>query len=500
MGVSGSVVATMHQVRIENDFESWRSAARRLLIEARTPDEVIWDDRTQALLDLGQSAALGNLPPGVRRDSAGSGGEGSAPNLRVPADFIAAGRRIACHRSGEKWNLLYRVLWRISRGGEPNLLQITVDDDVHRLERMRREVGHDAHRMEAFVRFRRIVGDDGQAHYIAWHRPDHYVTRLTAPFFRDRFKSMRFSILTPDASVDWDGHVLRFGPGTPRSEAPAPDELEGLWRTYYAGTFNPARVNPKVMTQHMPRRYWDCLPEAQEIAQLLEQAPALVREMIMPRRADAKCPGSGSAADFIPAAVTSLKVLAAAARDCRGCDLYCHATQTVFGAGAVDARLMFIGEQPGDAEDLSGEPFVGPAGQLLDEVLAEVGIDRTHSYVTNAVKHFKFEQRGKRRIHAKPSAREVSACKPWLKAEVRLLRPSMIVCLGATAAGALFGAGFRITRQRGEVLSHELSPWVMATYHPSALLRTPNEDRRAVMRRQFTDDLSRVAEQLHRTQ
>ncbi len=192
----------------------------------------------------------------------------------------------------------------------------------------------------------------------------------------------------------------------------------------------------------------------------------------------------------------TLPVLARAASKCRGCDLYCHATQTVFGQGPASAVAMFIGEQPGDQEDRTGKPFVGPAGQLLDEVLADVGIDRSQVYVTNAVKHFKFQSHGKRRLHARPSAREVRACLPWLEAEATVLKPQAIICLGATAAQALMGRDFRITRDRGIILPHDWAPWWMATYHPSALLRMPDPVTRRRAREEFTHDLEKVAQRL----
>lgn len=205
------------------------------------------------------------------------------------------------------------------------------------------------------------------------------------------------------------------------------------------------------------------------------------------------CPTTSSAADFLPKRLT-LPQLRSAARNCRGCHLYCHATQTVFGEGPARAAVMLIGEQPGDQEDRQGHPFVGPAGRLLDEVLEDVGIDRGRVYVTNAVKHFKFTQRGKRRLHAKPGARELSACRPWLEAEVQVVRPRAIVCLGATAAQALLGSSFRLTRHFGQVHQHEWTDWLIATLHPSAVLRAPDPQRRKEARQQFEHDLRMVAE------
>lgn len=185
----------------------------------------------------------------------------------------------------------------------------------------------------------------------------------------------------------------------------------------------------------------------------------------------------------------SLRVIAGAAKDCRACPLFRHAPQTVFGAGRDSARIIFLGEQPGDQEDLAGKPFVGPAGKLLDRALEEAGIDRDEVYVTNTVKHFKWEPRGKRRIHQKPNSREIAACRPWLEAELRVVKPRLLVCLGATASQSIFGTSFRVTRERGKLLDSPLAAKVMATVHPSSLLRQPDEESRAREYALFVADL-----------
>ncbi|MBV8652796.1 MAG: UdgX family uracil-DNA binding protein [Alphaproteobacteria bacterium] len=198
------------------------------------------------------------------------------------------------------------------------------------------------------------------------------------------------------------------------------------------------------------------------------------------------------ASRFIPPAPTLAKLKKAAA-DCTACPLYARATQSVFGEGPDGARAMFVGEQPGDVEDVQGAPFVGPAGKLLDRALEAAGIDRSRVYVTNTVKHFKWVQRGKRRLHSKPGSREIQACKPWLEAEIAVLQPKIIVCLGATAAQALLGTAFRVSRQRGTFIASPLAPYVMATIHPSALLRAPDEATRQAEFKRFIDELREVA-------
>jgi uracil-DNA glycosylase len=201
------------------------------------------------------------------------------------------------------------------------------------------------------------------------------------------------------------------------------------------------------------------------------------------------------AADLIPARPT-LPTVREAARNCTACDLYKRGTQTVFGEGGKSARILFVGEQPGDQEDLAGRPFVGPAGKLLDRALADAGIDRGAVYVTNVVKHFKWEPRGKRRIHKKPNAGEIAACRPWLDAEIQIVRPRAIVCLGATASQALLGRAFKVTAHRGELLTSPLAPIVLATVHPSSLLRAPDDETRRRETERFIDDLRAVARAL----
>ena len=206
-------------------------------------------------------------------------------------------------------------------------------------------------------------------------------------------------------------------------------------------------------------------------------------------------PPNPTAAEFIPER-PSLATLREASKDCRGCHLWRLGTQTVFGEGARKAELMFVGEQPGNEEDLTGHPFVGPAGKLLDRALAGAGIDRAVVYVTNVVKHFKWEPRGKRRIHKKPNAAETAACRPWLDAEIALVKPRAIVCLGATAAQALLGRGFKVTAQRGAFVPSPLAPLVLATVHPSSILRAPDEEARRREMKQLTNDLRVVARAL----
>lgn len=224
------------------------------------------------------------------------------------------------------------------------------------------------------------------------------------------------------------------------------------------------------------------------------------RRLAEKRTARVRAPqeATGSAAPLVPPRPTIQK-LQDAARGCQACPLWKTGTQTVFGDGSRRAKVVFVGEQPGNDEDLAGKPFVGPAGKLLDQALAEAGIERGDVYVTNTVKHFKWEPKGKRRIHKKPNAREIAACRPWLDAELAVLKPKVLVCLGATAAQALLGKDFRVSQRRGELIESALAEKVIATVHPSSILRAPDDDTRHAEMKRFVDDLKKVAKAIHQS-
>ena len=431
-------------------------------------------DAVQFIADGESQSQLGGFefeaPPAGALDSTAA----------IPRAFIDLARSAAHHRDSDRWSLLYRVAYRLTHG-ERAILEDELDRDVNRLRTMRKQVARDIHKMHAFVRFREVSDEQGQR-YVAWHRPDHYITRLAAPFFVERFRVMRWSILTPDDSAHWDGEALKFDRGCPQSDAPSEDRLENLWRTYYASMFNPARVNERAMVRELPRRHWATLPEAQLIPSLLAGAAERVSGMI------AEPAVKASARAFIPSDA-SLPELTSAAAACRGCALFEHASQVVFGEGPATAAIMLIGEQPGDEEDLQGAPFVGPAGQVLDKVIAEAGLTRSDLYVTNAVKHFTFRREGKRRIHEKPRIGDVRACRPWLETEIDRINPRVIVCMGATAAQSLLGPAVRIQRDRGRVANSSWAPHTIVTYHPSAMLRASDPTHAEEIRRWLLEDL-----------
>ncbi|TSD86993.1 UdgX family uracil-DNA binding protein [Mycobacterium sp. KBS0706] len=466
----------MRTVRLAcpDDLDAFRQAARGLIAAGAAPETVSWQEGEEVALPFGNP-----VPDDTK-----------APPLSVPKRFHELAEPVICHRDPERFALLYIALWRLGHG-ERSLLQDATNPLVRRLERMAGAVDRDEHRMTAFLRFRRIE-TDGAERFVAWFEPEHYILRRAAPFFIGRFAAMRWSILTPDGSLHWDGGALDIGPGMRREDAPDEDSLEDAWRRYYAATFNPARANPVMMRSEMPKRYWRNLPEAGLIPELLDGAPARTRAMIAataePPRKAIPAPGLHE-----PGPAGTLAGLASEIAACRRCPLHGPATQPVFGEGPPDAPVVFLGEQPGDQEDLAGRVFVGPAGQLFERALAEAGIDRARIYVTNAVKHFKYQVRGKRRIHQRPNSGEVEACRWWVERELSLIRPRLAVALGATAARSLSGHAGPLSALRGRPLRFRDDLPGLVTVHPSYLLRLPDPAAQEAEHRRFVAELRQAA-------
>ncbi len=477
-------------LRAPDDYEGWRDAARALAEAGVPPDAVVWRAADDAP-DLFVS------PPEAPAD---------APKraLRVARRFVDLAELVACHRDPERFAFLYRVLCRLQ--DEPRLLDITTDEDVFRIEMMAKSVRRDRHKMTAFVRFKELRVDGAEPAYLAWFEPEHHILALGAPFFVERFRSMLWTIVTPEARASWDGAALHFGPGGSRDEVPAEDATEDHWRTYYVNIFNPARLKVDAMKREMPMKYWKNLPEAQLIAPLIRAAGTDEARMVatpqktVPKRAativaradEARAARDRAERDAPPppaAGGNGLDALKREALACTRCDLHKFATQVVFGEGLSTADLVFVGEQPGDKEDLAGKPFIGPAGSLFDRALGEAGIDRSRAYVTNAVKHFKFEPRGKRRIHKKPGVGEINACHHWLEEELKILRPKLTIALGASAIRSLTGQSASVLSVRGTVLTSALAGPVFVTVHPSFLLRLPDEESQRIEYARFVEDL-----------
>jgi len=415
----------------------------------------------------------------------GAQGSGPSPPISLPRQVAELIDVVVCNRDPERYALLYSLVWRVVRG-ERAVLEMHSDPLVHRVSRMAKAVRRDIHKMHAFVRFRRVDDERGER-FVAWFEPDHFILETTSAFFAKRFPSMRWSILTPDGSLHWDCERATFGPpGDPR-DAPAVGEFESAWDTYFQSTFNPARVNVGQMRKEMPRKYWRNLPETNSIPGMLRSAAFRVDEMIAaePRPAIKRNPDK-ALKRMLDTDVKSLEQLNAVISASE--PFVAGGTRAVLGEGPLSPALAFVGEQPGDQEDQQGRPFVGPAGQLFDRALAAAGIRRADCYVTNAVKHFKFEQRGKRRIHQTPTAGEVKHYRWWLEKELELVRPKLVVALGVTAALALTGRSVTISRARGAA-DFSGQPKLI-TVHPSYLLRLPQEEDRVNAFNAFVADLA----------
>lgn len=466
------------QLEALNDFDEWRGKARQLLAASIDPADVVWrmPGAEAGLFE----AADGPLPNGDHKVGA------------VPPGFIDLARQVVNNSDPERFSILYQFLCRLLQ--DRALLAVASDPQLQRLTAMASAVRRDSHKMKAFVRFKSIVDDSGLERFAAWFEPDHYTLEMTAPFFVRRFDGMLWAIVTPYASAFWDGESLAFGPGGQKSDVPEDDAIEDAWKTYFSSIFNPARLKVKMMKSEMPVKYWRNLPEAELIAPLIRGAQQAEQAMI--ERAASQPPSRHlrqmereAAVSKPEATIASLTDARAAVQSCQRCALYEHATQAVFGEGPEQADVMFVGEQPGDQEDLSGKPFVGPAGKVLDAAIEKVGIDRQRVYVTNAVKHFKFEPRGKRRIHQSPDGGEVAACKFWLDLEIGFVAPKVVVALGATAAKSLLGKSATIGKLRGAPILLEDGTTLFVTNHPSYLLRIPDPSRQAQEREKFEADL-----------
>ena len=460
----------LHRITLRTgaDLDTFRHAVRWLIAEELAPQHVVFGIDDEPSL-LGEEAT------------------GEAPPVSLPKGVARLVEHVICHSDPERYALLYRLVWRVLNG-ERDLLEVASDPLVHRLDLMARSVRRDLHKMHAFVRFRRMH-HEGLERFAAWFEPEHFILEAAAPFFVDRFRSMDWTILTPIGSVRWDRAALTFGPPARREDAPDADSFEEGWRGYYESVFNPARVNPTAMRAEMPKKYWRNMPETAAIPGLIQTASRRVERMIeqeatMPAK---RTPERALEAmwDQEPKSLRELNAIIAKAGP-----LVPGATQAVFGEGPVHADIVFVGEQPGDQEDLQGRPFVGPAGKLLDKAMREAGIDRSQAYLTNAVKHFKFELRGKRRIHAKPTTGEVKHYRPWLMKELALVKPKLVVALGGTALLALSGKSTPITRSRGRARFGDYEGYV--SVHPSYLLRLPDEATKREAYEAFVNDLRRI--------
>jgi uracil-DNA glycosylase family protein len=415
----------------ETDWIGWRGAARGFLLAGVEPAALTW--------------------------TTGGGGGDPVPAIEggftLPRGLVGLLAQAFQAREPERFGLLYTLVWRAHHGG------FSVGDDTDPDGRIARRWAHavraDAHRMRTHLRFAPVTCRE-EARFLGWYQPDHFVLESNARLMARRDPASRFTIVTPDGLAHWDGSALRFGAGL---KDPGDDETLLSWWDAHQETILAAAHDG------------DGLAEAEDLDEV-PRAPARppIGPVVLPAR-----PVGGS--------------LAWAAQGCERCALHGPATQTVSGEGPRGARVMFIGEQPGDQEDIIGRPFVGPAGQLLDEALEAAGIDRRLIYITNAVKHFKFVTRGRRRVHQSPSSAEIEICRFWLDAERDAVKPALIVLMGGSAGRAVLGRPVAVMRERGRPFALPDGTAAIVTVHPSFLLRVPDEVSRAREHAAFVRDL-----------
>ena len=444
-------------LRGELDWDGWRAATRALVRAGVPPEAVSWQ------IDPTAAAA----PP----DGAPPGGAPPDGVFAVPRALVALAAQVIQARDPARFALLYRLIWR-AHAGVP-VLQDLGDPDLAAARRLALAVRAEAHRMRALIRF---LPSADASRMLGWYAPAHFVLAANAPVFARWYRDAAVSILTPEAGAHWDAAGLRLGPGVDPALLPDDAALLATWAAFGADLL--AAAGPP----------HSGIPAAENFG---ETPRPLDRPPLGP-----VVPGGYGPAD------PALRAAAIEAAGCRRCALAGPATQTVFGEGPAAARVMFIGEQAGDLEDVIGRPFVGPAGQKLDQALEEAGIDRRRVWISNAVKHFKFLAQGipgssgRRRLHQTPEAPELEACRFWLDVERVRLRPALLVLLGATAARAVLGRPVTIRRERGRVQRLAGGEDALVTVHPSFLLRVPDAAAQAREYAAFVADLRVVAERM----
>lgn len=452
----------MIQAQFEKTFDGWRSEARKFISQAISPAEIHWSQEALSLFSMESSSYSLSVKKTVPR---------------VPPEFMDLAKTVSHARDEERWSLLYRILYRLLNEN-PNLLKMSVDSDIQKAHLLRKSVSHDIHKMHAFVRFKKSI-IDGDEIYLAWHRPENLIVRAATPFFARRFGDRRWSIFTPDESAHWDLKNLTFGPGMQQRDFLTTDDWDEVWKTYYKSIFNPARIKIKMMKSEMAPKYWSSMPETSLIRDMIREAPQQLQKMAANQNRAAEVKSN-----------LSWPQLRAEAVKCTACPLYANATQIVFGEGPENAEIMIVGEQPGDQEDAAGAPFIGPAGEILKEAMMKAGVAREEIYLTNAVKHFKWAARGKLRMHQKPAGSEMHACKPWLEAEIALVKPKVIIALGTTAATAIIGKLPKISEERGQIISNlKIAPAVIISWHPAAILRSSSSDEATERKNQLAADI-----------
>ena len=458
-------------VRLAQSFGEWRAAARELIALGVAPVHIAWQSQP------GEGDLFSSTPDAT---------DASAPPLRLPRSLVELLESAACFNVADRWAFLYQVLWRWQQGQHDVISP--ADADGARLHGMAKAVRREEHDMHAYVRFREREEAQGAPRFVAWFEPVHDVLPQVARHFARRMGSISWMIATPTATMLWDGTTLHAGPALMRGPADIDDAGEALWLTYYRSIFNPARLNADLLRSHIPSRFWKNLPEGAIVPAMVSSAANGER-----RTGQTATVGQRSGATMIPISAERAQPVREASTtldQCRRCELWKSATQAVPGAGPAQAPIMLVGEQPGDQEDLAGLPFVGPAGAVLERAMLEAGVARDSIYLTNAVKHFKWEPRGKRRLHKTPAQREIAACHDWLEQELHNVQPQVIVALGSTALKSILQDGAAtMTPLIGTPVQHD-GRWVVTVYHPSYVLRAPDEESKRQAYRVIVEGLS----------
>ena len=456
------------QIVAVDSFDTWRDAVRVLLAQNVPPHEVQWQSSTRHDDDLFGGLTQAAASASSKTDT--QTGATLAVTMRMPRALMGLLENAACFRADDRWAFLYRVVWRWQHGEKT--VMSAADEDGRRLHAIAKTVHREAHKMNAFLRFRERAIELGAPRFVAWFEPMHDVLPRVSAHFARRMGKTSWLIATPHATAVWDGKTLLQGPPSATGPLDVEDEGEQLWLAYYRSTFNPARLNTHAMELHMPVRYWKNMPEAILIPDLISRAAAGAQRIGQTESVGAR---RGVQVHVTADMAQPDRAEVSALQACQRCTLWCHATQAVPGIGPRDARIMLVGEQPGDQEDLAGVPFVGPAGQLLDQALQQAGMERRDIYVTNAVKHFKWEPRGKRRLHKTPAQLEIDACMFWLEQEIEQQQPDIIVALGSTALKSLLKSHkVTLNTMLGQTIRQERHV-IVPTYHPSFVLRVMDE-------------------------
>ncbi|MVW78751.1 UdgX family uracil-DNA binding protein [Bordetella sp. 02P26C-1] len=488
----------MHTLVVNGGYAAWRLQALRALRAGWPPSRVTWVEKVSGVRSGSAQMSLDYAAQpvssdGMRGRAAGHDCDlahdsdavciatvqpatpGTPTQIRISRELATLLQDAALYRSPQRWGLLYRVLWRWEQGDRA--VVSAADEDGAALHSMAKAVRRAKHDMQAYVRFHQREAGDGPE-YLAWYEPEHDVLAWGAEHFARRMGATSWCIATPQGAALWDGQDITLSEGPVDADAIrasiAAEQIEPLWKIYYQSIFNPARLNESALHQRMPVRFWKNLPEGPLIPGMIADARSGAQRVGQARTVGQR-PGRQIAMDAQQA--QPQRAMPTTLEACRRCELWRNATHVVPGQGPDSARIMLVGEQPGDQEDLAGRVFVGPAGQVLNETLHRAGFARESLFLTNAVKHFKWIARGKRRLHQTPAQREVDACAHWLHEEIERVRPAVIVTLGATALNAVLGRKVSLQQYRGRP-QRVGEAWLVATWHPSYALRVDDAAKR----------------------